>query len=115
MGYLHFFKEAIEDTFTILEEKNNQYQDYEQKLLHWIEKRLNKLSHTQQSCFKYMLQNDLFAESSVDISLAAFFMECSEKTARKILADAGSLIRTTKDGKKNIWHINLDTLASEEN
>ena len=115
MGYLHFFKEAIEDTFTILEEKNNQYQDYEQKLLHWIEKRLNKLSHTQQSCFKYMLQNDLFGESSVDISLAAFFMECSEKTARKILADAGSLIRTTKDGKKNIWHINLDTLASEEN
>ena len=115
MGYLHFFREAIEDTYKILEEKNNQYQDYEQKLLHWINMHLSKLSYAQQSCFKYMLQNDLFGESSVDISVAAIFMECSEKTARKILADAGSLIRTSKNGRKIIWHISLDTLASEEN
>ena len=115
MGYLHFFKEAIEDTYITLEEKNNQYQEYEQKLLHWMNKHLNKLSYTQQSCFKYMLQTDLFGESSVDISRAAFFMECSEKTARKIMANAGPLVRTTKDGKKTIWHINLDTLSSEEN
>ena len=110
MGYLRFFKEAIEDTYKTLEEKNIQYQAYEQKLLLWINKHL-KLSHAQQSCFKYMLQTDLFGESSVDISVAAFFMECSERTARKIMADAGPLVRTTKDGKKIIWHINLETLS----
>ncbi len=115
MGYLHFFKEAIEDTNKILEEKNNQYRVYEQKLFHWINKYLSKLSHTQQSSFRYMLQIDLFGESSVDISAAAFFMECSEKTARKIMDDAGPLVRTTKNGKKLIWHINLDTLDSEAN
>ena len=52
-------------------------------------------------------------DASMDIAKVAFFMECSEKTARKVLAEAGPLISATKDGKKLIWHINLNTLSSE--
>ena len=51
----------------------------------------------------------------MDISRITYMMECSEKTARKILSDAGPLVKTTKDGRKLIWHINLETLSSEEN
>ena len=114
MGYLHFFKEAIEDTNNILEEKNSQYQKYEQKLIHWLDMHMNKLSNPERACFKIMLQADLFGESSIDIVTVASLMECSGKTARKILNDAGPLVMTTKEGRKLIWHINLETLASEE-
>lgn len=115
MGYLRFFKEAIDDTYRILEEKNNQYQKYDRKLLLWLNKHMNKITYPQQACFEYMLQTDMFGESQVDISTVAYFMECSDKTARKIMTDAGPLVRTTKDGRKLIWHINLDTLSVEEN
>ena len=114
MGYLHFFKEAIDDTYKILEEKNTQYQKKEKKLLHWLDKHMNKITFPQRACFRYMLQTDMFGDSPVDISIVTYFMECSDKTARKILTDAEPLVRKTKDGKKLIWHINLDTLSSEE-
>lgn len=115
MGYLAFFKEAIDGTYVILEEKNKLYQEYEKLLNAWIEKNMNKLTSVQRLCFVYMLQTDLFGDSSMDISRITYMMECSEKTARRILADAGPLMKTTKDGRKLIWHINLDTLSSEEN
>ena len=115
MGYLSFFKEAIEGTYATLEEKNKLYQEYEQKLDAWIDRKMNKLSSIQRFCFVYMLQADLFGDSSMDISKIAYMMECSERTARKILSDAGPLVKTTKDGRKLIWHIDLDTLSSEEN
>ena len=115
MGYLAFFREAIDGTYVTLEEKKSLYQKYEQKLNAWIDKNMNKLTSTQRFCFVYMLQTDLFGDSSMDISSIIFIMECSEKTARKILADAGSLLKTTKDGRKLIWHINLDTLSAGEN
>ena len=51
----------------------------------------------------------------MDITKIVRVMECSEKTARKIFAEAGPLLRTSKDGRKIIWHINLDTLSSEGN
>lgn len=76
---------------------------------------MNKLSSVQRFCFVYMLQADLFGDSSMDISRIAYMMECSERTARKILSDAGPLVKTTKDVRKLIWHINLDTLSAEEN
>ena len=115
MGYLTFFKEAVNDTYITLEEKNNLYQEYEKLLETWINKNMNKLSSVQRYSFCYMLQADLFGDSSMDISGIAHMMECSEKTARKILADAGPLVKTSKDGRKLIWHINLDALSSEEN
>ena len=115
MGYLTFFKEAIDGTYVTLEEKNKLYQEYEKLLDGWIDKNMNKLSFMQRFSFKYILQADLFGDSSMDISRITYMMECSEKTARKILSDAGSLVKTTKDGRKLIWHINLETLSSEEN
>ena len=114
MGYLGFFKEAIVSTYNTLEEKNSLYQKYEQLLDNWIDQYMNKLSFSQRFCFKYMLQADLFGDSSMDISKVSYFMECSEKTARKLLSDAGSLVTTTKDGRKLIWHINLEELAFAE-
>ena len=114
MGYLSFFREAIDNTYNTLEEKNKLYQKYEQLLDTWIDQHMSKLSFSQRFCLKYMLQADLFGDSSMDISKISYFMECSEKTARKILADAGSLVTTTKDGRKLIWHINLETLALAE-
>lgn len=113
MGYLQFFKEAVIDTYHLLDEKNLAYQQYEKKLEHWLDKHMNRISTTHRVCFKYMLQTDMFGDSSMDIAKVAFFMECSEKTARKILAEAGPLISATRDGKKLIWHINLNTLSSE--
>ena len=115
MGYLTFFKEAIDGTYVTLEEKNKLYQEYEKLLDGWIDKNMNKLSFMQRFSFKYILQADLFGDSSMDISRITYMMECSEKTARKILSDAGPLVKTTKDGRKLIWHINLETLSSEEN
>lgn len=115
MGYLTFFKEAIDGTYITLEEKKKLYQEYEKLLDAWIDKNMNKLSFTQRYSFKYMLQADLFGDSSMDISRITYMMECSEKTARKILADADPLVKTTKDGRKLIWHINLEALSSEEN
>ena len=115
MGYLAFFKEAIDGTYVTLEEKNKLYQEYEKLLYAWIDRNMNKLSSVQRFCFVYMLQTDLFGDSSMDISKITYMMECSERTARKILADAGPLVETTKDGRKLIWHINLDTLSSEKN
>jgi hypothetical protein len=114
MGYLGFFKEAIVSTYNTLEEKNSLCQKYEQLLDNWIDQYMNKLSFSQRFCFKYMLQADLFGDSSMDISKVSYFMECSEKTARKLLSDAGSLVTTTKDGRKLIWHINLEELAFAE-
>ena len=113
MGYLQFFKEAVIDTYHLLDEKNLSYLQYEKKLEHWLDKNMSRISTTHRVCFKYMLQTDMFGDSSMDIAKVAFFMECSEKTARKILAEAGPLISCTKDGKKLIWHINLNTLSSE--
>lgn len=115
MGYLAFFREAIDDTYVTLEEKNKLYQEYEKLLEVWIERNMNKLTSVQRFCFVYMLQTDLFGDSSMDISRITYMMECSEKTARKILADAGSLLKTSKDGRKLIWHINLETLSAGEN
>ena len=115
MGYLSFFREAVEDTYSTLEEKNRLYQEYEKKLDAWIDKNINnKLSFSQRFSFKYMLQAELFGDLSMDISKITYMMECSERTARKILADAGELVKITKDGRKLIWHINLEALASEE-
>ena len=114
MGYLGFFKEAIVSTYNTLEEKNSLCQKYEQLLDNWIDQYMNKLSFSQRFCFKYMLQADLFGDSSMDIYKVSYFMECSEKTARKLLSDAGSLVTTTKDGRKLIWHINLEELAFAE-
>ena len=114
MGYLAFFKEAIDGTYVTLEEKKKLYQEYEQMLYAWIDRNMNKLTSAQRFCFVYMLQTDLFGDSSMDISRITYMMECSEKTARKILADAGPLLKTTKDGRKLIWHINLDPLSAGE-
>ena len=115
MGYLHFFKEAIEDTYKTLEEKNRLYQEYAQILETWLNKNMSKLTFTQNFGFRYMLQADLFGDSSMDITKIVRVMQCSEKTARKIFAEAGPLLKTSKDGRKIIWHINLDTLSSEGN
>ena len=114
MGYLTFFKEAVDSTYITLDEKNNLYQEYEKLLYAWIDRNMNKLSSAQRTSFVYMLQTDLFGDSSMDISRIAHMMECSEKTARKILADAGPLLKTAKEGRKLIWHMNLDALSSEE-
>jgi len=99
----------------LLDEKNRLYQQFKKMLTSWLNKHMNKVTSIQRVCFNSMLQTDMFGESSMDISKIASYMECSERTARKILADAGPLLTTTKDGRKIIWHINLDTLASEEN
>ena len=115
IGYLRFFREAIDDTYRLLDEKNRLYQQFKKMLTSWLNKHMNKVTSIQRVCFNSMLQTDMFGESSMDISKIASYMECSERTARKILADAGPLLTTTKDGRKIIWHINLDTLASEEN
>ena len=115
MGYLSFFKEAIDSTYNTLDEKYKLYQKYEQLLDNWIDQHMNRLSTLQRLCFRYILQADLFGDSSMDISNISFLMECSEKTARKLLADSGPLVTTTKDGRKLIWHINLETLALAEN
>ena len=114
MGYLTFFKEAVDSTYITLDEKNNLYQEYEKLLYAWIDRNMNKFSSAQRTSFVYMLQTDLFGDSSMDISRIAHMMECSEKTARKILADAGPLLKTAKEGRKLIWHMNLDALSSEE-
>jgi len=115
MGYLIFFREAIDGTYVTLEEKNKLYQEYEKLLDAWIDRNMNKLTSAQRFCFVYMLQTDLFGDSSMDISRITSMMECSERTARKILADAGMLLKTSKDGRKLIWHINLETLSAGEN
>ncbi len=115
MSYLAFFKEAIDSTYVTLEEKNKLYQEYEKLLNAWIDRNMSKLSFVQRFCFVYMLQTDLFGDSSMDISKITYMMECSEKTARKILVDAGPLLKSSKDGRKLIWHINLETLSAEEN
>ena len=114
-GYLRFFKEAIDDTYNTLDEKNKLYHLYEQRLDSWIEEHMNKISFSQRFSFRYMLQTDLFGDSALDISRIAYMMECSQKTARKILADAGSLVMPVKDGKKLIWHINLAALSENDN
>ena len=113
MGYLRFFEEAIKDTYHLLDEKNLLYLHYEKELSQWLDTHMSRLSASQRFSFIYMLQTDLFGDSSLDIVKIAFMMDCSEKTARKILAEAGPLISSTKDGKKLIWHINLNTLSSE--
>ena len=98
-----------------VEEKNKLYQEYEKLLYAWIDRNMNKLTSAQRFCFVYMLQTDLFGDSSMDISRITYMMECSERTARKILADAGPLLKTSKEGRKLIWHINLETLSAGEN
>ena len=113
MGYLRFFREAIEDTCQILEDKYQLYTKYERILDSMVDEHLHHLSFAQKYCFKYMLQTDLFGESILDIYAIAEVMECSTKTARKILADAGTLVRYTKEGNRQIWHINLDVLNPE--
>ena len=114
-GYLEFFREAIEDTYNTLDEKYKLYQLYKQSLDVWISNHMNKTSSGQQSGFTYMLQTVLFGDMQFDISMVAHIMECSERTARKILADAGPLVIMTKSGKKNVWHINLEELAANGN
>ncbi len=111
-GYLMFFKEALEDTYKTLEEKNMLYKQYDAILKNWLEKNLSKLSITKKIGFTLMLQTDLFGDSSNDISDVARYLECSEKTARKILSDAGPLVKFTKEGNKHIWHIDLNFLSS---
>lgn len=113
MGYLAFFKEAIDSTYITLEEKNNLYQEYVQMLNAWIDRHMNRLSSVQRFCFVYMLQADLFGDLSMDISKISYMMECSEKTARKILNDASPLVNKSKDGRKLVWHINLEALSPE--
>lgn len=112
MGYLRFFQEAIEGTYHTLAEKNELHQKYVQILEEWLDNHMNKLSRSQRFCFHYMLQTDLFGESSLDISMIAQIMECSPKTARKILAKASPLVFSEKDGRKQIWHLNLKMLPN---
>lgn len=112
LGYLKFFKEALEETNKILYEKNMLYKEYEEILNTWLKINMCKLSSSQINCFRYMLQTELFGDPSLDISAIADFMDCSQKTARKILSDAGSLIFATKDGRKQIWHISIKFLSS---
>ena len=111
-GYLTFFKDALKDTYVTLEEKNMLYKEYEGILNDWLKNNMSKISATERVCFKYLLQAELFGESTLDINNVSKFMECSEKTARKILADAGQLVYSTKEGRKLIWHINVKFLAS---
>ena len=59
-----------------------------------------------------LVKTVVFFQVSMDISGITYMMECSEKTARKILADAGPILNTSKDGRKLIWHINLDTFSA---
>ena len=113
MGYLSFFKEAIEETYESLSEKNRLYLQNKQMLTNWLTMNMSKCTTAQEVCFIYMLQEDMFGESSMDISKVALLMECSERTARKVLAEAGSLISVTKAGRKQIWHINLKALYLE--
>ena len=113
-GYLEFFKEAIDDTYRTLEEKYELYQRYEKELYTWLDEHMSKLSSRQQFCFRYMLQTDLFGDMSFDISMIAYMMECSQKTARKILTDAGSLVVMEKEGKRNVWHINRKALSANQ-
>ena len=113
MGYLRFFEEAIRDTYHLLDEKNQLYLYYEKELSQWLDTHMSKLSASQRFSVISMLQTDLFGDSSLDIVKIAYMMDCSEKTARKILAEAGPLLSSTKDGKKLIWHINLNTLSTK--
>ena len=110
-GYLLFFKEALEETYKTLLEKNMLYQEYKEILGNWLNENI-KLSNSQKLCFIIMLQSELFGDPSMDISIIAEYMDCSQKTARKLLADAGSLVYFSKDGKKQIWHINIKFLSS---
>lgn len=97
MGYLTFFKEAVDSTYITLDEKNNLYQEYEKLLYAWIDRNMNKLSSAQRTSFVYMLQTDLFGDSSMDISRIAHMMECSEKNSQKNIGRCRSV---TENGKR---------------
>ena len=60
-----------------------------------------------------MLQIDLFGIPFFDINIIANLMECSTKTARRVLSDAAEIVIYEKKGNKLIWHINLNALAPE--
>ena len=111
IGFLQFFRAAIEDAYGTLSEKNSLYQDLQKKLDRWLSEHLNRLSSAQRFGFSCMLQTDLFGDSPLDIAAITGFMDCSEKTARKILSEAGDLVDGSKDGKKQLWHINIHLLS----
>ena len=109
-----FFQEAIDDTYQTLNEKYVLYQNYEKLLNKWLDSREMKITSMQRFCFTFMLQSDLFGESTAGVEEVAYMMECSTRTARKVLADVGNLVTFSKDGHKQIWHINLKELAKLE-
>ena len=113
IGYLLFFREAVEDTYQILNEKYLLYQKYEKTLKAWLNKRIPGLTTGQVSCFVYLLQLELFGESDADIQKVASLMECGRVTARKILSEANDIVYFSKEGRKQIWHVRLDALKNE--
>ena len=114
IGYLLFFREAVEDTYQILNEKYLLYQKYEKTLKAWLNKRIPGLTTGQVSCFVYLLQLELFGESDADIQKVASLMECGRVTARKILSEANDIVYFSKDGRKQIWHVRLDVENTED-
>ena len=110
-GWLLFFQEAINDTYSILQEKYSMYNKYAKQLSRWLDDNMPKISSAQKVCFTHMLQSDMFGDPVNDIENISKMMECSIRTARRVLTDAGSLVTTSREGRKQFWHINLDTLA----
>lgn len=112
MGYLSLFLEAVEETYTILNERYLLYQEYEKALKKLLNGRLPGLTTAQTVCFVYMLELELFGESGLGIQEVEKWMECGHVTARKILSEANEIVYFTKDGRKQIWHIKLDALSA---
>jgi len=109
IDFLCFFREALDDAYASLDVRWKNHQYYEKLLERFIHQEKAELAK-HAAMLQQMLVVELFGCAGLSVRQLAARTNLSLSTVRSVMKRCGSLVRRTREGQKDLWHINLQTL-----